>query len=790
MLHPGKLLIFYPRTVLAVFLLITAALAGVIILRGISFNGSPETLARHDAALEFFNDTRQTFGDDRVIIAALTTTDVFTDEFLARLSRISARIAAINGVDEATSLINIKTIRRQGNNLKVEPLVAASRPGPQETRAAMLRSLRQEVTTDPLYARQLVSEDGKTAAINIFLKPMDEARSRAVTEEIERAVKDGAEGDEVLLAGVPIIQARGISSMVWDTAVCSPLAALLCFIVFLAAFRSFWGAILPMLALIIGLIWSVGLMVLSGRPITLATLPLPTVLMAVGGSYIFHVLNQYRLTMSAVDEEASREESRAAWLEGLRFISPAVIISATTTMAGFGALASSSIPTVRDMGIFEAAGVFVMLLLSLAFIPSALSLMRPGALGAARQKDYAVWLNRSLRTLTALILFRRRTVLAAFLIVTAVVGAGVIWLRVNTDYLHIFPDSSETVQAAEKLHERLAGAANVLVVVTGPHRAATDPGFLERVAALEQFALAQPGVDSAISIADIVKRFYAALDPAGASGETIPRDRRVIEDMFGNFFGEDRSLARLVSDDLSRVVLVLRTNLYGSTELGALTDSIESWSRSNLPAGVEARTTGSSVLLNSASDAVAESQTSSLLIALASIYLMMVMLFRSFMTALLALIPNLLPIAAYFGFLGWTGITLDITTSLVASVVLGMAVDNAVHMIRRYRQSAHERGSSRDDGWAMWLTMLRTGKPMALANVMLVAANLIFVVSSFVPIRRAGLLWALGLFACLVADLIFLPALIKSRPFAQVALEPIEAGDHLPAGPRVNMEKV
>jgi predicted RND superfamily exporter protein len=789
MLHPGKLLIFYPKTVLAVFTLITAAMAGLMIVRGISFNGSPETLARHDKTLEFFKDTRKTFGDDRVIIAALTTSDVFTDEFLSRLSRISAQVAAINGVDETTSLVNLNAIRRQGNNIKIEPLIAAARPGPREAREDELRGLKEEITRDPLYARQFVSEDGRTAAINIFLKPMDEARSRAVTEAVERTVKAEAGGDEVLLAGVPIIEARGISSMIWDIAVCSALAFLLCFIVFLAAFRSFWGALLPMLALMIGLVWSIGLMVLFERPITLATLPLPTVLMAVGSAYIFHVLNQYRLSMSAVEEGASRTVSLAAWMDGLRFISPAVLISATTTMAGFGALAASSIPTVRDMGIFEAAGVFVMLLLSLAFIPSALALMRPGALGVARQNDYALWLNGWLRTLTALILFRRRAVLAFFLIVTAIVGAGVVWLRVNTDYLRIFPETSETVQSAEKLHDRLAGAANIHVIVTGPPRAATDPEFLDSVAALEQFALAEPGVDTAISIADIVKRFNSALGPPGAQ-EVIPRDRTVIEDMFRNFFGEDRSLTRLVSADLSRVAIVLRTNLYGSTELRALTDRIESWSEANLPAGTQAEPTGSVVLLNNASDAVAESQTSSLLIALASIFSMMVVLFRSFMTALMALIPNLLPVVAYFGFLGWTGITLDITTSLVASVVLGMAVDNAVHMIRRYRQSVAERGKPEDEGWTMWLTMLRTGKPMVLANVMLVAANLIFVVSSFVPVRRAGLMWALGLSACLIADLIFLPALMKSGIFARAALEPARAGRYLSADPHTDMEKV
>ena len=194
------------------------------------------------------------------------------------------------------------------------------------------------------------------------------------------------------------------------------------------------------------------------------------------------------------------------------------------------------------------------------------------------------------------------------------------------------------------------------------------------------------------------------------------------------------------------------------------------------------RATGSIILLNDASDAVAESQSSSLAIALVTIYLMMVVLFRSFTTGLLALIPNLLPIICYFGFLGWSGTALDITTSLVASAVLGLAVDNAVHVIRRYRQSVAERQqgvadsaipgelSQTDEGWAIWLTMLRSGKPMVLANLMLIAAFLVFVLSSFVPVRISGILWALGISACLAADLVLLPVLMKSKIFERAAL--------------------
>jgi len=786
MTQTAKFVVLHPKLIIAATLALTLVYIGIILIRGITFNGSPETLARKDDTYRFYNETRTIFGDDRVIIVAVTTEDVFTAKFLNKLNRLTDRLAAVPGVDNALSLTNIKAIKRVGGDVNVGRLIDAHNLGLAE--GGDFERLRQEVTGDPLYVRHYVSTDSRTASVSVFLKALGESESRAVAEEVERVAKADPNGDEIFVAGVPVVDARGIHSMFRDTLVLSPIAAVLCFGVFLLAFRSFWGAALPVCALIIGLIWTIGLMSLLGRPITLATLTLPTTLMAVGSSYIFHVLNQYRVSMSTLGAHHDWRDEQAAWLEGLTFISPAVIVSATATMAGFGALASSAVPTARDMGIFEALGVLALLVLTIGFLPAALSLLPRHALGEASpdRQDYATWLNSLLVNITALILFRRRSVLLFTLVATLVIGAGAVWLQVDTNYLHIFPRHSETVRDAEKLHQKLAGAATVQLVVTGAPGSITDPAFLVAASALKEFALMQPGIDAGISVVDIIKRINGVL-PAGpgavdSAGEEVPRDSKRLSLMFHDYLSQDESLSRLVSADGSRLVIILRSNLFSSNELRELTRRINDWSAINLPAGMSQRATGSIILLNDASDAVAASQSSSLAIALITIYLMMVVLFRSFSTALLALIPNLIPIVCYFGFLGWTGTALDITTSLVASAVLGLAVDNAVHMIRRYRQSVAERQLSvssnslpgtlptSDEGWTMWLTMLRTGKPMVLANFMLIAAFLVFVLSSFVPVRIAGILWALGIAGCLAADLVFLPVLMKSKVFARAAL--------------------
>jgi predicted RND superfamily exporter protein len=778
----AKLAVSYPWAVIAVTLGITLAMGSVIAIRGIHFNGSLESLARKDSDSQFYDQVKGAFGDDRVIVVALTTDDVLTPPFVNKLAKLTSELETVQGVEEAQSITNIKSIRRVGDDVVVDKLVP---PGASEEQ---LKTLRAGVINDPIYVKNYISEDGRTAGINVFLKQMDESATRQVAREVSRIARAGAGHDDLILAGVPIMDDVGINSMTKDMLLCSPLAALVCAVIFFLAFRSVWGAVLPMGAIMIGITWTLGLMSLMNRPITIATLSLPIILFAVGGSYMFHVLNQHRLSMTGgpggsgmgrTSKSVTQGQTwfeplypgagdpKIDWLWGLRFILPAVLVSGLTVIAGFGALASSSIPTARDMGLFDTLGVAAILVITITFVPAMLTVIKPERMGISRSgaehHHHPGLMTRVLGNVTSIVLHRPGLVLAVCGILVLAAMAGLTRLRVNTNYLKIFPASSRMVRDTNQLHERLAGVSTIELIVTGPPGMVYSPEALNNIDSLEKFVRVQPGVDSAISIVDIIKRVSSTLDPHQAP-DAVPSTEESTRRIYQDFLAGQRSVSRLAevgqNQRGSRAAIVVRTNIFGSDEVHSLIDSINRWSRDNLAPGLEARATGSVVLLNDASDAVGASQVSSLAIALTSIYIMMVALFASPLIGLVALIPNVVPVLWLFGFLGATGIPLDITTSLVATSALGLAVDNAVHMIRRYRQCSSEVG---EDGWTMWLTMHRTGRPMILANLTLMAAFSVFMASSFVPVRMAGLLWVVTIAGCLAADLFLLPVLMKAR---------------------------
>jgi predicted RND superfamily exporter protein len=195
--------------------------------------------------------------------------------------------------------------------------------------------------------------------------------------------------------------------------------------------------------------------------------------------------------------------------------------------------------------------------------------------------------------------------------------------------------------------------------------------------------------------------------------------------------------------------------------MAALIREIEKRGRELLP-DCRVYATGTVVLLNRTSDRIAGEQVQSVSIALVTIFLMLSILFRSLRVGLTALIPNLIPVLVFFGFMGWRGIPLNLTTSLVASVVLGLAVDNAVQFIVRFRRLQLQHEGLHE---AIVQSMRLSGRPIIYANIALAAAFAVFAVSNFEPVASFGLLSAVTIIGCLIEDLVLLPARLTSPIF-------------------------
>ncbi len=740
-----------PRLVIALVLVVTLGLS-LGLLRGLELDVSPLSFIEGGSpARTDFERTRAQFGDDKYLIVAVVCDDVFTPANLTKLQRLHKQIAAIPGVGEVLSLSNVKYARSLTDGVSAERLLPEG-----ALDEARLNEARRVATTDRLFVGNLVSADAKTAAFNILLKPeLPTAQRHAYTGQIYQLTRD-AGFDASYLAGDPYAQLRATEAIKRDLRVFLPLTLLLLVGVLWLSSRSLTAVILPLLAIGVGLLWLLGLMAWCRAHFTILGLMLPTLMLAIGCSYLIHVLNQIGIeTAQSAHLTLSLRLQRA-----LSFITLPVIVSALTIIAGFLSLALTKIPAVRATAVYAACGAAFTMLLSLTLVPALLVLFgeRTRLLRIGLKGSLAHRLEATGRWATA-----HHRFLYAVTVLIAVASLFGIWrVKIEVDFFHFFKPNSEPVIGLAEINRRLLGAVSYDVIVEGRAPGAIeDAGVLRRIAELQAFAETRSpqvvGIDRTLSVVDFVKHINRAFHQNDASYYTVPSDNRILQELFSD---RDQLKSFLTPDGRNARILV-RSSLSSSNAMALTIPALEQKGRELLPE-FHVYATGTFVLLNRTSDQIGREQVQSITLALVTIYLMLSLLFKSLRVGFTALVPNLIPVLFFFGFMGWRGIPLNLTTSLVASLVLGLAVDNAVQFVVRFRRVQQPGQDLRE---AIVTTMRLSGRPIIYANVALAVTFAIFALSNFEPVSSFGLLSAVTIIGCLIEDLVLLPSRLTSPIF-------------------------
>ncbi len=735
-------------------------LAAAGLRRGLTLDASPQSFIENGGqALDDFRSAAKIFGPDDYLIATVTADDIFRTENLERLRRLQQQISAIDGVGEVLSLANVPYARSLPDGASLEMLLPS-----QLSDAARVAEARAAGTSDRLYEGNVISRDGRTAAINIlFEASLPTPQRHIAVRQIYDLVRN-AGFERSFFAGDPFTQWRAVEAIRRDLRTFLPLTLLLIAALLWLSFRSLAAVLMPLLTIGIGLLWLLGLMGWLQAHFTILALMLPTLMLAIGCSYMIHVVNQIGLTAEARGDGADRLE---VIVEATQFIALPVIVSALTIMAGFLSLSFTKIPSVRATSIHAAAGAGITMLLSLTFLPAMLALF-PGS--ARRAISFRSGMTGRIVGLLVDVgnwaTTRQPLLYVATGLVVLLSLLGMHRIRIDIDFFNFFKPGSETSIGLSEINRRLSGAVtfNLIIDGQGPE-AIVAPDVLRRMAELQRSieSYRDPdgrGIDRTLSVADFLSHANRAFN-GGTNGVTsIPEDRAVVEELLA----DREQLRSFLSSDGRVARLLIRSNLSGSQSMDQAITEMERRGREAFP-DFRVYTTGTLVLLNQTSDRIAGEQRLSVTIALATIFVMLSILFRSMRVGLTALVPNLIPILFFFGFMGWMGIPLNLTTSLVASVVLGLAVDNAVQFIVRFRRLQQLENADADLRATIIESMRLSGRPIIYANVALAATFAIFSVSTFEPISSFGLLSAVTILGCLLEDLVLLPARLTSPVF-------------------------
>jgi predicted RND superfamily exporter protein len=760
----------HPRAVLACVLALTLGAAAALVgldpprLRLAIDPSTEPLLPAGDPAVGDYRRAVRDFGDDQLFVIAMDTPDAFAPESLAALRRVGDAVSRLEGVRSVRSLARVTSFRydREAERIDVGPFLEEIPEDPAE-----LARLRERALADPTYRRNLVSDDGRTAALNVSFREMtDQELIRSDLDGRIRALLDAETTPErrFHVSGRPHIKSRMYHAMTRDLAVLIPTAIGVLAGVLAFATGTLRGVVLPLANVGIAVLITFASMALLARPLTVLSVLLAPTLVAVGSVYGVHVVNRY-------EEDVTAGGTRAEIvLRCMHHMIVPVLISGTTTVVGYASLLWTDVPAVFEIGAFSVLGVACTTALTLTALPALLVLLplrrvsRPGARPDVRLRAAArigAALDRGLERLGRLASRRAGAIVLGWTLVAAVSAAAVPRIAIDTDYLSFFGPRSRVRRDFEAVDRLLAGAIPLYVVVEGdePGRL-RDPETLRRLEALQARLDAIPGVSRTFSFLDSLRRLNRAVSGDDPAAEAIPDTRAGVAELL--FMIPKSDLARFATVDQSAANLVVRTGEVGSAAMRRLTGRIEAaLADGGVPEGMRAFVTGNAVLLDRAADAVAGTQATTVGVAAGAMFLLLAVGLRSTRLGLVAMIPNAVPVLVFFGTLGLGAAPLSLPTSLIANAALGIAIDDTAHYLVRYRA---ERRAGHGPEQAVLRCTGAVGRPIALASAMLVLGFASVAASEFATLRQFGVLSAWTLVVCVVADLLLLPAiLVRAR---------------------------
>lgn len=756
-----RLSIRFPRTVLAVLLAATAVM-GFFALSIRVDSSIDNLLPENDPERTYYEDVKRTFGGDEATVIAVFADDPFAPATLAKIDDLSTRLKAIDGVREVLSVTTLQGIDTdEYGGLRVGRLM---RKLPQNAEEA--QDLKARILANPLYAGRAVSEDGKATGILVMYDLLGESDfiERDIEGQIRRLLK-AAEGPEAFaVTGIQTLKFNAARLMEEDLQRFLPVSFAVVVVVLALVFRTIRGVVLPLGTVSIGVIWTVGVMVLAGSPINIGTLVLPPLLMALGIAYAIHVISRY---YQELDPQRSRPEMVRAMMDDLAL---PIAVAALTTIVGFGSLVVSSIPAIREFGIYSVCGIGAMYVLMISFMPAALVVL-PSPRRGLHHRTRDDWLVRLLRGTGERAIAHRGLVFAATIALCLFSLAGLGHMRLETDYLQFLRPSHPVRRQNDRVAAALGGTQPVYIVIDGgAPRAVNTLETLQAMEDLQKFVLEQEGVDGAVSLVDYLHIARGALDPDAPPG--LPQSQSQVNQLL--LFVPAKDIRPVANADFSRANVIVGTRLTGSSAISAFIDRVESYARTRFRRDISVRATGTVVLLNRSADAVVRGQIRGLAQVLGVLFIVMSMLLLSLRGGLISLVPNIVPIAILFGVMGWTGISLNISTSMIAGIAIGIAMDDTIHYLSAFNRHVRRLGSERQ---AILDVARSVGMPIVVTSVVLAAGFLVVCLSNFVPIVHFGALASLTMVIALFADLVLTPALLmKARVVTVWDLAAIKLG--------------
>lgn len=823
-----KLVNFYDQYVLGharMTLMVLAVVLGFFVwhIQYFKLDASADSLVLEgDKDLEALRQVGEHYGNDEFLFLSYTpNADLFSDEALKPLGQLREELKSVALVTSVVTILDVPLLKSSD----VPLLAMADNVQTLEKPTVVRERAKQEFLESPIYRDLLISADGNTTALQInirgnaefpsLLKRRDSLRAaarageldaegqaefekvlveydaltrqidderHAAIEQIRRIVKDFNQAGTLHLGGVPMIADDMITFIKSDLVVFGIGVFAFLVVALGVIFRQVRWVVLPLLSCVYAGLLMMGVLGFTGWRVTVISSNFISLMLILTMSMNVHLIVRYRQLCK--DNTDAGQQSLV--LETARKMVMPCFYTALTTILAFASLTVSGIKPVIDFGWMMTIGLSVTFLTTFTLFPAILVQLERSQVSAEEKEDYSYTAKLAQLTET-----RGNQIVGLSLILALVAALGISMLRVENSFINYFDDDTEIYKGMKLIDEELGGTTplDIIIDLKEPEaEAPADDGFgfpsLDDIGAAFGFEARKEDTWFTADRIDTIKSVHDYLDDQPEVGKvlSLAAPIRVAEDLNDGQPLDSLALAIMYK----KVPAQLRHSMIdpyidierdeGRVNL-RVKDSLPDLRRKELierldtglqeEAGLEQgqyKITGMLVLYNNMLQSLFSSQIETLGTVMLGIFAMLVVLFRSFKLALIGILPNILSALLILGIIGLLGIPLDMMTITIAAITIGIAVDNAIHYIYRFREELPRQGG--DYLRSLHYCHANIGKAVFYTAVTIIAGFSILVLSNFIPTIYFGVFTAMAMAIALLAALTLLPKLILiTRPF-------------------------
>ena len=742
----------------------------------------------HNQAIREYQEFRDMFGRDDKIVILISSEDIFSTHFLARLKEFHQDLEnTLPMASEVDSLVNARYIEGEEGGLQVNPFMAEL---PKTTEEAA--ALRHKALAYPLYRNTYISQNGdamimviKTQAVSALnpdgkgiknhgrgflageepqggssLKSISQLENIAILTVLEAVVKQyNAENFSIVFSGTPAYQYHVEPKIRKSLIHISIMVLVLTFFFMAVLFGRVSGIFLPQFVVVMSLGATLGLMALAGVPFTLTSSMLPSIILSVGLTPPIHfmvVFFKYQKTVGRL----------RAVIYTMKHSGLPIIMTSLTTIIGLLSFSFTEIAPVADLGIFAAAGIAICLLLTLVFLPAMISLLKilPGR---EREHLYETSIyNRMLIWMGRPAIRHAHDIYILSFIAFIIILPGFFRFNFSHNMLHYFEEEERFYKETRLIEDETSGFRALEVLVdTGRENGILDYSFLKNLEQLKDFALEQnnisgrPYTGKVISILDIIKRSNQAWHSGAPEHFTVPRDDFLIEQQMAEFRQAGPAyLARFTDNDFSLARLTAMMYWEDAAMDVGFVKKLRKHAAELFGDSARVVVTGAVSIGSRVIDSMMTNLAVGYLTAFFIITFFMIVSVGDVKLGLLAMVPNIYPIVAGLGLMGIMGIPLNTYNLIGGSIVIGVSVDDTIHFFHNFRSYFEKTGSVET---AVVETLRSAGRAMITTTLILVSCFWLRLFSSLKVISDFGLIVGFSLLVAFLADVMLAPALLN-----------------------------